>query len=59
MWIYKKKVIYDLFGVINLIGSIEFVLMRYEYKDTKVNIFGDKIINFNDAYRLFYKIQEN
>ena len=55
----KKKVIYDLFGVINFIVSIEFVLMRYEYKDTEVNIFGDKIFNFNDVYRLFYKIQKN
>ena len=55
----QKKVIYDFLDDINLIGSIEFVLMRFEYKGTKVNIFGDKIVNFNDAYTLFYKIKVN
>ena len=49
----QKKVFYDFFGVINLVGLIEYVLMRYEYKDKKVNIFGDKIININISYTLF------
>ena len=67
---YTKKATYDLFGVINHIGTIEFGHyysfiklfnkgMWYEYNDTKVNILGDKIINFNDAYTLFYKKREN
>ena len=49
----QKKVFYDFFDVINLVGLIEYVLMRYEYKDKKVNIFGDKIININISYTLF------
>ena len=67
---YSKKATYDLFGVINHIGSIEFGHyysfiklfnkgLWYEFNDTKVNILGDKIINFNDAYTLFYKRHEN
>ena len=67
---YTKNAIYDLFGVINHIGAIEFGHyysfiklfnkgMWYEFNDTKVNILGDKIINFNDAYTLFYKRREN
>ena len=69
-WWYTKKAIYDLFGVINHIGSIEFWHyysfiklfnkgMWYEFNDMKVNILDDKIINFNDAYTLFYKRREN
>ena len=56
---YTKKVIYDFIDDIILIGSIGFVLVRYKYRGTKVNIFGDKIVNFNDAYTLFYKIKVN
>ena len=50
-----KKVIYDLFGVINIICSIVFGLMQYEYKDKKVNIMDYKIINFNDLISHFIK----
>ena len=33
--------------------------MWYEFNDMRVNIIGDKIINFNDDYTLFYKRSKN
>ena len=57
---------YALLNIINHIGSIEFGHyysfiklfnkgMWYKFIDMRVNITGNKIINFDDAYKLFNK----